>query len=538
MSAETPSTSKVIGFLPGDTPRFGAMLSLGFQQFLTMFPATVAVAILTKFDVGVTLLASGLGTIIALLVTKRKIPMYYGSSFSYIAVIVTVMSKFAPACYNDPTQVYCPDGVRMVQVGILLTAVFEILVGLLIMRIGKSALDKILPPIVTGSMAMVIGIALANVALGNSGNWAAADVAGKSWLVAFITLLATIVFSVYLRGKGLLGMLPILFGAIFGYLVSIPFGLVNFDKVISAAWIEVPKITLPAFTDPNAWGMALSVALIFIATVPESTAHVYQMSLYIDKLAVELKRAPLEIKKLIGLNLVADGADDLVNGLMGGCAGTNYGENNSLMAITRNYSSTVLMAAGVIAIVMGFFGKLVALVNTIPGAVMGGLTIYLFGVIGMQGVALIQSEKVNLFDPKQLAVGATILILGIGGKNLEWIFGLFPILKDRMDQLAGTFSGGEQQMLTIGRALMSRPKFLMLDEPSLGLAPLIVDGVFETVKVLHSQKVTIFLVEQNVLKSLEIAQRGYVLENGRIVMGGESRSLLSNPEIKKTYLGI
>jgi uracil permease len=171
--------------------------------------------------------------------------------------------------------------------------------------------------------------------------------------------------------------------------------------------------------------MALSVALIFIATVPESTAHVYQMSLYIDKLAVELKRAPLEIKKLIGLNLVADGVDDLVNGALGGCAGTNYGENNSLMDITRNYSSAVLIAAGVIAIVLGFFGKLVALVNTIPGAVMGGLTIYLFGVIGMQGVALIQSEKVNLFDPKQLAVGATILILGIGG-NLVLKDGMFP----------------------------------------------------------------------------------------------------------------
>ena len=123
-------------------------------------------------------------------------------------------------------------------------------------------------------------------------------------------------------------------------------------------------------------------------------------------------------------------------------------------------------------------------------------------------------------------------------ENLEWIFGLFPILKDRMDQLAGTFSGGEQQMLTIGRALMSRPKFLMMDEPSLGLAPLVVDGVFETVKVLHNQKVTIFLVEQNVRKSLEIAQRGYVLEHGRIVMGGESTSLLSDENIRKTYLGI
>jgi len=419
------STSKVIGYLPDDRPPMGAMLSLGFQQFLTMFPATVLVAILTKFDIGVTLLASGLGTIIALLVSKRKIPMYYGSSFSYMAVIITVIGKYASGCFSDPNQFYCPEGVRIVQVGILLTAVFEIALGFLIMRVGKDALDKVLPPVITGSMALVIGVALANAALGNAGNWAAPELAGKTWLLAFITLIATILFSVYLRGKGLLGMLPILFGAIFGYLIAIPFGLVHFENVASAAWIAVPKFTFPAFSNPEAWGMALSIALIFIATVPESTAHLYQMSLYIDTLAVEMKREPFEIKKLIGLNLVADGTDDLVVGLLGGCAGTNYGENNSLMAITRNYSTAVLMAAGGMAIVIGFFGKLVALINTLPAAVVGGLSIYLFGVIGMQGIALFQSEKVDLFDPKQLAIGSTMLICGIGG-NLALADGLFP----------------------------------------------------------------------------------------------------------------
>lgn len=419
------SSSKVFGYLPDDNPPIGAMLSLGFQQFLTMFPATVLVAILTKFDVGVTLLASGLGTIVALLVSKRRIPMYYGSSFSYIAVIITVMSKFAPACFGDATQFYCPEGVKIVQVGIILTAVFEILIGLLIMRIGKNALDRILPPIITGSMAIVIGVALASAALGNAGNWAAAEVASKSWTVAFITLIATVLFSVYLQGKGLIGMLPILFGAVFGYLVAIPFGLVHFENVTNAAWLAVPKFTFPAFGNPAAWGMALSVALIFIATVPESTAHLYQMSLYIDELAAELGRKAFNIKELIGLNLIADGSDDLIVGFLGGCAGTNYGENNSLMAITRNYSTAVLMTAGVMAIFLGFFGKLVALVNTMPAAVVGGLSIYLFGVIGMQGVALIQSEKVNLFDPKQLAIGAIILICGIGG-NIGLPNGVFP----------------------------------------------------------------------------------------------------------------
>jgi len=406
----------VSGYMPSDTPPIGAMLSLGFQQVLTMFPATVLVAILTKFDVGVTLLATGLGTIIALLVTKRRIPMYYGSSFSYISVIITVMSLYAPQCFNDPTKFYCPDGVRIAQVGIIGTAVIEILVGLLIQRVGKAALDKVLPPIVTGSVAIIIGIALSGTAL---------NMASANWLVAFITLIFTIAFSVYLQGKGLLGMLPILLGAVVGYVVAIPFGLVQLAPVLDAQWLRVPNITLPAFTDPRAWSVAVSVALIAIATIPESTAHLYQMSLYIDQLAKDLGRKPTSIKNLIGLNLVADGADDLIVGLLGGCAGTNYGENNSLMAITRNYSVPVLFAAAGIAILLGFVGKLAALVNTIPVAVTGGLAIYLFGVIGKQGVALIQSERVNLFDPKNLAIGATILVLGIGG-NLGLKDGLFP----------------------------------------------------------------------------------------------------------------
>ncbi|MBM4424012.1 MAG: xanthine permease [Chloroflexi bacterium] len=407
---------KVFGYLPQDVPPWGAMISLGIQQVLTMFPATVLVAILTKFDVGVTLLASGLGTIIALLVSNRKIPMYYGSSFSYISVVITTMSLYANDCFADPATFYCPEGVKIVQVGIMGTAIVEILVGLLIMRIGKAALDKVLPPVITGSVAMVIGIALAGAALG---------MAGAHWGVALITLIVTVAFSVYLQGKGLLGMLPILLGAIVGYIVAIPFGLVNFQLVADAAWVRVPAITLPAFADPRAWGAVVSISLIAIATIPESTAHLYQMSLYIDALAKELGKAPLEIKKLIGLNLIADGADDLIVGFFGGCAGTNYGENNSLMAITRNYSVPVLMAAGVIAILLGFIGKLAALVNTVPVAVTGGLAIYLFGVIGMQGVALIQSEKVNLFEPRQLAVGATILVCGIGG-NLALKDGLFP----------------------------------------------------------------------------------------------------------------
>jgi len=407
---------KVLGYLPADVPAFGAMLSLGFQQVLTMFPATVLVAILTKFDVGVTLLASGIGTIVALLVSGRRIPMYYGSSFSYISVVITTMNLYAKTAFGDKSIFYVAEGVRIVQVGIIGTGIVEILVGLLIMKVGKEALDRILPPVITGSVAVVIGIALAGAALGMS---------SSNWLIAVITLVITVAFSVYLQGKGLLGMLPILLGAVVGYIISALMGVVDFRLIVDAQWLRVPAITIPAFGDSRAWASIFSIALIAIATIPESTAHLYQMSLYIDALAKELGKPVIEIKKLIGLNLVADGADDIIVGALGGCAGTNYGENNSLMAITRNYSVPVLMCAGVIAILLGFVGKLAAVVNTIPIAVTGGLSIYLFGVIGMQGVALIQSERVNLFEPRQLAVGATILVLGIGG-NLAMKDGLFP----------------------------------------------------------------------------------------------------------------
>ncbi len=384
---------QIIGYLPPDTPAVGPLLSLGFQHVLTMFPATVLVAILTGFDVGVTLFGSGLATIIALLGSGMRIPLYYGSSFSYIAAVVAVVGAEW-------------GGQEVAQVGIVATAFVSVIAGLLIRWVGKAALDKVLPPIITGSVALVIGIALAKTAL---------DQASTHWLVAIITLLATILFSVYLRGRGLIGMLPVLLGAIAGYIVSVIAGIVDFAPVGEAAWLRMPSFSFPDFGNKNALRAVLAIAPIAIATIPESTAHLYQISLYVDRLAEELGRKPLQIKNLIGLNLILDGVGDFINGMLGGCAGTNYGENNSLMAITRNYSCPVLITAGVIAILLSFVGKLAALVGTLPTAVTGGLAMSLFGVIGLQGVALIQSEKVDLFDPRQLAVGALITVIGIGG---------------------------------------------------------------------------------------------------------------------------
>ena len=248
----------------------------------------------------------------------------------------------------------------------------------------------------------------------------------KWWTAAIVTLLAAYIFSVYLQGKGFIGMLPILLAAIVGYIVSIPLGLVNWSAFGQEALLRAPVITLPRFNDPMTLTAIVGIGIMAIATIPESTAHLYQISLYVDHLAEEQGRKKYGLAEYIGFNLMLDGLDDFINGLFGSTAGTNYGENNSLMVITRNYAGPALLTAGVIAMVLGFIGPLAEAINSIPTAVSGGLAIYLFGVIGMQGIALMMAEKVNLYDPRQLAIGAIILIVGIGG-NIGFPGGFLPI---------------------------------------------------------------------------------------------------------------
>jgi uracil permease len=428
--------SDVIGYLPNDTPPFGKMVVLGFQHVLTMFPATVLCALLMGFPVSTVLTVTGVGTIVALLGSKfamgKYIPLYYGSSFSYLAAVMAITkTQFG--------QVAPAHILSVVQAGFLATGVINVLVGFLI-RVagGKKALDVILPATITGPVACTIGIGLGATALSEASGYATATPTGIGswWIVALITMLAAIFFSVYLQNKGFIGMLPILFAAILGYLVAIPFGLTP-AHLIQSNFFVAPTFTFPVFNDPLTLTVIFGVGIMAIATIPESTAHLYQISLYVDHLAEEQGREKYGLSEYIGLNLMLDGLDDIVNGLFGSTAGTNYGENNSLMVITRNYSGPVLLTAGCIAILLGFLGWLKDLVNGLPTAAVGGLMIYLFGVIGMQGIALMISERVNLFDPKQLAVGAVILIVGIGG-NIGFPGGFIPVA----GFLSGVFPNG------------------------------------------------------------------------------------------------
>ena len=438
MATET----KVMGYLPNDTPPFGQMVLLGLQHVLTMFPATVLCAILMKFPVSTVLTITGLGTVVTLIGAKlsigKYIPLYYGSSFSYITAVVGIMAaKGVPA----DAAVAPPEVISVVVAGFIATGIINIIVGLIIrLSGGKEGLDYILPAIVTGPVACTIGIGLGGAALGMASGTCCGvsdpSMQLKWWTAAVITLLAAFILSVYLQGKGFIGMLPILLAAILGYIVAIPLGLVNFANFGKEALFRAPQINFPTFNDPLTVTVIVGVGIMAIATIPESTAHLYQISLYVDHLADLLGKPRYNLAQYIGLNLMLDGLDDFINGLFGSTAGTNYGENNSLMVITRNYSGPALISAGVIAMILGFIGPLAEAIASIPTAVSGGLAIYLFGVIGMQGIALMMAEKVNLYDPKQLAIGAAILIIGIGG-NIGFPGGFLPI-----PLLQGVFPNG------------------------------------------------------------------------------------------------
>jgi uracil permease len=437
MAASAPTkTVRVLGYLPNDVPPIGQTILFGFQHVLTMFPATVLCALIVGFHVSTVLTFSGVSTITALILSRmgigKFIPLYYGSSFSYLAATVAITK----ASYG---QVAPDDLIRIAQAGIVATGCLNICVGLVVRAIGgKKAIDRVLPPIITGSVACVIGFGLGFAALGMaSGTSSGLTGDLKWWSVSIITLVVTIAFSVYLQGKGFIGMLPILLGAIAGYGVAFladlitgtlntPQGLINFAAFKGASFVTAPHITFPKFTSNLTITAIFGIGIMAIATIPESTAHLYQISLYVDHLADEVGKERYGLSKFIGFNLILDGIGDVIHGMFGATAGTNYGENNSLMVITRNYSGPALLAAGGIAILLGFSGWLAALVASVPTAVSGGLAIYLFGVIGMQGIALMMSEKVNLFDPKQLAIGAVIMVIGIGG-NIGYSGGFLPI---------------------------------------------------------------------------------------------------------------
>ena len=435
---------QVLGYLPDERPSIWKLFLYAVQQVIVMFPATVTVALLTGFQVSTTIFASGLATICFILITRRQIPLYYGSSFSYLTAVARLMAgdeiqklvspETAEALQNWSSGDILPgEAISYAQFGIIMSGFISIAAGLLVRFFGTKSVEKLLPATITGPVAMIIGLTLAGNALSDAAPVAeltasSAPAAGSNWVwaVSLVTLLSTIIFSRYL--KGFLGQLPLLLGAavgcgLAGLLVAFGGGEMSLfrqipSEALSASIWSWGPIALPAFTLPKAsWAAVFAIMPIAIATIPESTAHMYQLDIYVNNLAKQ--KGVSKKYDLVGKldkNLIGDGIGDMVSGFVGGPAGTNYGENISTMAITKVFSVPVLIVAAVIAMIISCFTPLIQGIYAIPQAVIGGLEIYLFGAIAAQGIAIMIDKKADMFSSKNIAVIATIMIIGLGGQ--------------------------------------------------------------------------------------------------------------------------
>lgn len=374
-----------------DRPKTGHWIGLSLQHLFTMFGATVLVPILVGIDPGIALVSSGLGTIVYLFVTKGKIPAYLGSSFAFIAAMQMLMKS---------------DGYPAIAQGAVTTGLVYLIVSFIISKIGSAWLDKILPPIVVGPVVMVIGLGLAanasNNAMFNDGEYDFKFIA-----VALITLGLTIFYNMFF--KGFLGLIPILLGIVSGYLVALLFGIVDVEPIKAAAWFAMPNFEIPFVQyQPKLYLNAITtMAPIAFVTMTEHIGHLMVLN--------KLTKRNFFQNPGLSKTLMGDGAAQIVAGLVGGPPVTSYGENIGVLAITRVHSVFVIGGAAVFAVGLGFVGKLSAVILSIPGPVISGISFVLFGVIAASGLKILIDNKIDFDKKKNLLIASVILVIGIGG---------------------------------------------------------------------------------------------------------------------------
>jgi uracil permease len=361
-------------------------LVLAMQHLIAMFGATVLVPILTGFDSSVALFSAGVGTLIFHLCTKGKVPVFLGSSFAFIPVILTVKST-----YNGDLS--------YAQGGIVVAGAIYVLVSFLIKKIGVDKIKNILPSQVVGPMIIVIGLNLVPVAF---------NMASSNFLVAGVTL--SIALLITWKGTGFLKQLAILIAVIIGYILASTLGLVDNQVLSSTPWLAVPKFTLPKFEI----GAIMIIAPVVLAVFMEHVGDITTNGQVVGKNFIEDP----------GLNktLLGDGLATLAAGLIGGPANTTYGENTGVLAITKNYNPAILRITAVLAIVLGLVAKIGGFLGTIPPSVMGGISIMLFSMISLIGVKTIKNNNVK-FNAANITVMAAILFLGLSSTFIEKQFG-------------------------------------------------------------------------------------------------------------------
>lgn len=364
---------------------------IGAQMLFVAFGALVLVPLLTGLDPNVALFTSRVGTLVFQLITKGKVPIFLASSFAFIAPLIHGVNTW---------------GVAGTMCGLVAAGVLYIFLSILIKIKGKDVLEKVLPPIVTGPVIMVIGLILApvavNMALGKSGDGVLVLVDKTAALtISMASLLTTILVS--LLGRRLLKLIPILAGVFVGYLVSLAFGIVDFEKFLTASWFSVPKFTFPE------WNLEAIFYIVPIAIAP-AIEH------FGDILAIGSITNKNYLKDPgVHRTMLGDGIATSIASLLGGPPNTTYSEVTGAVALTKAHNPAVMTWAAIVAICIAFIGKVGAFLQTIPTPVMGGIMLLLFGSIMVVGLNSLVRAGEDLMEPRNLTIVSLILIFGVGG---------------------------------------------------------------------------------------------------------------------------
>ena len=388
-----------------EMPPLKEAIVLAFQHLFAMFGATILVPILVNSAAGkevltipVALVTSGIGTLIYILCTKGKSPVYLGSSFAFITPVAAA---------------YLKGGIGGAMTGIMVVGLIYCVIAMIIKFVGKEWLEELLPPVVIGPMIMIIGLGLAPSAISQIGLSSGTDLDIKVLVVAIVSFLTTA--FVMTKAKGFLKIIPFLVGIITGYVFAVCLGMIDFGIVGKADWFSIPKFILP-FKDYNLDFTALvTIAPIALVTLCEHIGDHTSLSNIIGK---DLIKEPGLDRTLLG-----DGIATFVAGFLGGPANTTYGENTSVVGMTKVASVKVIGLAATFAIVIGFLGKFTALVSTIPNAVLGGVSLLLYGFIAVNGLKVLIKNQVNFEESKNVIVASSMLVLGLGGAAISIVRG-------------------------------------------------------------------------------------------------------------------
>ena len=386
----------------------GKLALLGIQHVFAMFGATVLVPMLTGMSPAVALFCAGVGTWIFHLCTGRKVPTFLGSSFAFIAAI----QGAAQICSDNAeigTDAYLA-ALPYATGGIIVAGALYLVLALLVRLVGAERVRSFFPPIVTGPVATIIGLMLAPSAINNITTQIGTVNVGLNWLVAAVAIAAIFVTSLF--AKGLFKLVPILIGIIVGYVAAICCGMVDFTTVAQAPWLDLPPFFLPKF-DMRAIGL---VAPIAIVTFVEHIGDVTASSAVVGK----------DFIKDPGLHrtLMGDGLATMFAGLVGGPANTTYSENTGVLAATKNYNPLTLEIAACFAILISFLGKFAALITSMPGPVIGGVSIVLYGMIAAVGLRTLVENQVDFTKTRNLLIAAVMLVLGLGADKAITIGGV------------------------------------------------------------------------------------------------------------------